>query len=498
MKKLSLSTKPECKSDLPIKAIQFGEGNFLRCFLDWMVQRMNNLGLFNGRIAVVQPTPRGHLIPTLKAQDNLFTVILHGYENGKSVEKFEIINTIADAINPYDDSEYEKLKQLARSDDLEFVFSNTTEAGIVYVKEELKDKGCPTTFPAKLTQLLFERFKAYKGKDSGCAKSGLTILPCELLENNGKILQDIVLKHAADWNLGDEFRAYVTEDCTFLNTLVDRVVSGYPKDDAEKYQEKLGYEDALMTSGETFCFLAIEGGEEIKEKLPFKKAGLNVEIESDITPYRLRKVRILNGAHTSNVPAAFLSGLETVDQMMTHDVTGPFVRSVIYDEIIPAVKLDKDMLIEFADAVVNRFMDPSMHHQLSAILMNCTSKIKSRVLPSIMDALSQKQDIKKLYFALAAYSALYKDSDGTLPVTVKRELDKTGSFLDDEYAVKTLAKAWSLYKGTEDSAADTIKAIFSDKKLWDEDLTSKLDIKKIASMAHNIVKMGAIAAMRNV
>ena len=203
------------------------------------------------------------------------------------------------------------------------------------------------------------------------------------------------------------------------------MVSGYPKADAERYAKELGYEDALMSTGEEFCFLAIEGSDEISRKLPLKQAGLNVVVAPDITPYRLRKVRILNGAHTSNVPAAFLAGLDTVDQMMTDKVTGPFARSVIYDEIIPAVKLDKGMLTEFADAVVDRFMDPSLHHQLASILMNCASKVKARVLPSILDARANGTHPKKLYFALAAFFALYKNSDGTSPVQVTRADGKT-------------------------------------------------------------------------
>ncbi len=498
MSKLNLALKPECKSDLPVKAIQFGEGNFIRCFIDWMIYRMNQKNLFNGRVIAVQPTPRGHSMPVLREQDFLFTAILHGFEDGKTKETFEIINTIADGRNPYDYADFEKLKEDFRLPTLEFIFSNTTEAGLVYTKEDLPAAGCVLSFPGKLTQLLFERFKAFKGTANGCSKAGLNILPCELIEANGTKLKEIILKHADDWNLGDEFKAYICEDCCFYNTLVDRVVSGYPKADAERYAKELGYEDAMMSTGEVFNFLAIEGSDDIKQKLPLQQAGLNVVVAPDITPYRLRKVRILNGAHTSNVPAAFLAGLDTVDQMMTDKITGPFARSVIYDEIIPAVNLDKKMLTEFADAVVDRFMDPSLHHQLASILMNCTSKVKARVVPSILDACAKNTKPVKLYFALAAFFALYKNSDGTSPVQVTREGGKSGQFQDDEYAVKAIAKAWSLYKNTEASAADTVKAILADTKLWGEDLAAKLDVAEVAKLTHSVVTRGVTATMSSI
>ena len=490
MSTLNLNIKPECRSDLPVKAIQFGEGNFIRCFIDWMLYRMNQKNLFNGRVIAVQPTPRGRTVPVLKNQDCLFTAILHAMENGRVKESFEIINTIADARNPYDNADFEKLKEDFKLPTLEFIFSNTTEAGLVYTKEDLPEEGCVLSFPGKLTQLLYERFKAFKGVENACSISGLSILPCELIEDNGTKLKEIILKHADDWKLGDEFKSYVCEDCVFYNTLVDRVVSGYPKADAERYAKELGYEDALMSTGEEFSFMAIEGSDEISHKLPFAKAGLNVVVAPDITPYRLRKVRILNGAHTSNVPAAFLAGLDTVDEMMTDSVTGPFARSIIYDEIIPAVKLDKGMLTEFAYAVVDRFMDPSLHHQLSSILMNCTSKVKARVIPSILDARAAGTHPSKLYFSLAAFFALYKNSDGTSPVTVSRADGKSGQFQDDEYAVKVMAKAWSLYKNSQSSAEDTVSCILSDSKLWGEDLSVKLDVKKIAELTHMVVTQG--------
>ena len=492
MQNLSLAVKSEAKSELPIRAIQFGEGNFLRGFIDWLIFKANAQNLFNGRVLALQCTPRGKVVPKLKAQDGLFTTILHGLEDGKEVEQIEVVNTIAAAMNPYE--EWESVLSACLSRDIKFVFSNTTEAGITFVSEQAFNSDvCPESFPGKLTSILYERFKFFKGE----AGTGLWIVPCELIEDNGKKLQEIVLQHIAEQQLGDDFKNYVLKECRFINTLVDRVVSGYPRDNAALYEEKLGYKDELFTCGETFHFFAIEGDEAVSEALPFAKAGLNVVVAPDITPYRLRKVRILNGTHTANVPAAFLYGLDTVDQMMSDELMGKFVRSVIYDEIIPAVNLDKEMLISFANDVVNRFSDPSMHHQLASILMNSTSKVKARILPTILDARAKGTMPKKLCFALAAYIALYKSTKG-VPVQVEREQGKKGEFVDDAYAVETLVQAWQSYQKTEASALFTVKAVLSNTKLWDCDLSSDVDLTAmVARLTHAIISDGIAATMRD-
>lgn len=490
MSELNLQLKPELKSNLPVRAIQFGEGNFLRGFLDWMLFRLNKNGLFNGRVYVVQPTPRGRVMPKLIAQDFLYTTILHGVAGGKESEEIEVVNTIAGGFNPYNDDEWKALKEAACEENIDFIFSNTTEAGIVYVEEDGLGDKAPLSFPAKLTALLYERFKKLR--------KGLCVMPCELIEDNGTKLLEIVLKHAAAWSLPQDFISFVNNDCLFLNTLVDRVVSGYPVSASQEFEHKLGYTDALMTCGEIFHFLAIEGGDKVKELLPFEKIGLNVVVADDITPYRLRKVRILNGTHTANVPASFLAGLDTVDEMMSDKVTGAFARSVVYDEIIPAVNLDKNMLVEFADAVMDRFSDPSMHHQLSSILMNCTSKLKARVIPSLLDARVKGVLPKKLCFAVAAYIALYKHADGKVPVQVQRAGGKNGEFNDDAYAVSVLTKAWSFYNKTEASALLTVKAVLSDVMLWGRDLSSDLDVTAMtAKLLHAVISDGVLTTMRD-
>lgn len=488
MEKLNLNLKQDLKNNNEIKVVQFGEGNFLRCFIDWMIHKLNSKNLFNGAVAVVQPIPTGIIVPKLQAQDCLYTAVLNGIVDGKQTSISEIINDIKCAINPY--TNWSQLLELAKLDSLKLIVSNTTEAGIAYNKEDLTEQ-CPITYPAKLTAFLYERFKTFSGKSG----SGLFIMPCELIENNGGTLKQIVLRYAKDWNLGDDFEKYVTHECKFLNTLVDRVVSGFPKN-AQEYFDKLGYEDNLLVCGEIFHFFAIEGDKGILDLLPFDKAGLNVVVSDDISPYRKRKVRILNGAHTSNVPAAYLAGLETVEQMMNDDVTGPFANSVIFDEIIPSIDLDKDMLTKYAQDVVTRFKDKTVNHKLISILMNCTSKIKARVLPSILDSRAQGILPKKLCFALAAYMELYKNANA-VPVKVIRENGECGEFRDDQEAIELLHQAWRLYKDTEESATTVVKSVLSQTKLWDQDLSTDSELVKLtAKLLYAINTNGIKATMK--
>lgn len=473
MQNLNLAIKADKNSSLPICALQFGEGNFIRGFIDWMIYKANAQGLFNGRVVALQCTPRGQSVPKLQSQDGLFTTILHAIKDGQAVEEVEVINTIAESLNPY--AQWEQILALSVNPEIKFVFSNTTEAGISFVSEQpFNTDVCPESYPGKLTAILYERFKA--------GVSGLWVIPCELIENNGSTLKDLVLRHVSEQHLGADFKDYVEQQCRFLNTLVDRVVSGYPVSEEAYYQEKLGYADALMTCGECFHFMAIEGDESVAQALPFAQAGLNVVVAPDITPYRLRKVRVLNGAHSANVPAAYLANLDTVDEMMSHEVIGKFARSVIYDEIVPAVNLDQEMLKSFADDVVARFADPAMHHQLSAILMNSTAKVKARIIPTILDARVKGYLPKKLCFAVAAYIALYKD--------------KSGDFVDDAYAQSVLKEAWTHYSKSEASALFTVKAVLSNIKLWDCDLSCDVDLTAlVARLTHAIISDGVIDTM---
>ncbi len=494
MYKLDLSHFPELKSDLKIKALQFGEGNFLRGFIDWMLQRMNQQGLFNGRVLAVQPTPQGRVIPRLKDQDFLYTTVLSAGEG--QPEQIEIVNVIADALNPY--TQWPQLLEAALLPDLQVVFSNTTEAGITYEKSEFSLTAAPLSFPAKLTILLYVRFKAFR--DACRCGGGLTVLPCELIENNGSRLKQIVLHHAADWELGAEFKAYLEEDCRFLNTVVDRVVSGYPVTRAMEYEGKTGYIDSLMTCGELYGFMAIESDPSLEEILPFAKAGLNVITVPDIRPYHLTKERILNGAHSACAPAGFLMGLDNVNELLTHAISREFTRSVIFDEIIPGLnlKFERKELHRFAEQVLQRWSSPVVHYQLSNILLNCAAKMRERVIPSILDLRARGILPRRLCFALASFIALYR-AEGSVPVKVLRAGGRAGYFREEAYAAQALHRAFDSYTRTEASALFTVKAVLSDLRLWGTDLSADVDLTAcVAKLLHAVLSDGAEEAMRAV
>jgi tagaturonate reductase len=449
---------------LPEKILQFGEGNFLRGFADWKVDALNRKGLFNGSIVVVQPVKQG-LVDVLQAQEGLYTLLLRGIQGGKLVESREIISSISRALNPYE--QWAEVARLARSEDLRFVFSNTTEAGIAYVAEPHDPAHCPNSFPAKVASLLYERFQAFNGD----ARKGLIFLPCELIEQNGARLKEYVFKHAAAWNLGDAFAAWVDSANYFLNTLVDRIVPGYPKEEAAKLTAELGYEDKLMVTGEIFHLWVIEGPSHLAEEIPFHKAGLNVVWTSDMAPYRTRKVRVLNGAHTSSVLGAFLGGLNTVGEMMKDPVFGQFVHQAVFDEIVPMLSMDPEDRRKYAEAVMERFNNPFIKHELLSISLNSVSKWKVRVLPSLLDYVRTTGKLPPaLTFSLAALIRFY---DGT-PVS-ERELRGTRNgqpypIRDDADVLQFFAAQWKTYHASGDLTA-LVKAVLAQKPFWGRDLT---------------------------
>lgn len=495
MERLSLALRPDLRSTLPVTAIQFGEGNFLRGFLDWMLYRLNRAGMFQGRVLAVQPTPRGRVVPVLAAQDHLYTVWLHGVRDGWPVEEHEVVNVIGATVNPYDDAQWAELLRVGARAEIRYVFSNTTEAGIVYVACPRPAGRAPATYPAQLTALLQARFAA-RGAD-GKPPAGLLIMPCELIEHNGGKLREAVLRHADDWQAGAAFREYVEHECAFPDTLVDRVVSGYPKEDADAYLQKLGYRDDLLTCGEMFHQLAVSGDEALAARLPpFARAGLNAVVTPDIAPYWLRKVRILNGAHTAAVPAAYLMGQDTVHDLMTAPLTGTFIHDVVFDEIIPAVPADQAMLRQFATEVLQRFGDPAQHHRLEGILMNGASKVRARLVPTLTAARARGIMPRRLCFSLAAFLALYKSGDGTTPVRVVREDGRQGAFRDEPRAAEILHRAWDYYHKNEASAVMTVKAALSAAELWGRDLSADVDLTAcVAKLTHAVITDGVAATL---
>lgn len=364
--------------ELPVKVIQFGEGNFLRAFIDWMIDVLNEKGAFNGSIAVVQPIEMGR-ITELKAQHEIYHHIMQGLEGDKKVDELRKITSISSAINPFDS--FEDFINLAKEEELELIFSNTTEAGIVHEEETFPEVGTlAKTFPGKLTQLLHARFEHFNGD----ASKVVGLVPCELIESNGDKLKEAILFYIESWSLGSEFRAWV-EKCEFANTLVDRIVPGFPKNDLKSIEERIGKRDPLLVHSESFHLFVMEAGPMIQAAFPAPEYGLNVKYVESIQPYRTQKVRILNGAHTSMVPVGLLNGIKTVSECLENDFTGAYIRNVIYDEIVPTIELPGENPKTFANEVVNRFLNPFIIHELSSIALNSISKFRVRVLPTILD-----------------------------------------------------------------------------------------------------------------
>lgn len=487
-----LSGKLHQVAALPERVIQFGEGNFLRAFADWMLHQMNKQGLFNGRAVLVQPIAEG-LSRQINEQDGLYTLFLRGLKEGQPYEEQEVITSVSRCLNPY--GEWEACIRCAENPAIEFVISNTTEAGIAFDPADKLDNEPPVSFPGKLTAYLYHRFNHFEGD----AAKGMVIVPCELIDRNGDNLKKVVLQLAKLWKLPTAFVEWVEQSNYFLNTLVDRVVTGYPRDEVKELEAKLGYQDAIIDTGELFHLWVIEGPEHLAERLPFTKAGLNVIWTNDMTPYRTRKVRILNGAHTSSVPAAFLYGLDTVGEMMDHEVLGKYVQQIVFDEIVPSINLEKAMLIDFAENVMDRFRNPFIKHYLLSILLNSSSKFKARVLPSILEYQMRHGKLpEKLTFSLAALIAVYKDGkvEGT-SMQVHRE---QGEFVmkDDGPVLEFFAKAWNGFDGSKAAANQVASKVLANTSIWGQDLNRVTGLTdKVGNYLYSIATVGMQATIRN-
>ena len=379
----------------PERVIQFGEGGFLRGFVDWMLQKLNDETDFNGSVVVVQPIEKG-MCDMLEEQNCIYTHLMRGLDNGKPTVDKQIVDVISRTVKPYEN--FSAYLALAKNPDFRFVFSNTTEAGISYVAEDKPTDTPPSSFPAKLTVLLYERFKA--------GLNGFLIIPCELIEKNGETLKKIILQYASDWNLGDSFAKWVEEENHFFNTLVDRIVTGYPRNE----KTDLEYEDNMLDTSELFHLWVIEGDTKYKTELPFDQIGLNVIwTENELAKYRTRKVRILNGAHTSLVPYAMLKGFETVKECVDNEELNKYLRTCIFDEIIPTLDLPEAELKDYAENVLERFANPFIVHKLSSIALNSVSKFKVRVLPSILEYIKRYNKVPQhLMIAFGALIRFYK------------------------------------------------------------------------------------------
>ncbi|MFT8348429.1 tagaturonate reductase [Clostridium saccharoperbutylacetonicum] len=480
--KLNKETYKEFKS-YPEKVLQFGEGNFLRAFVDWQIDKMNDEAGFNGSVVVVQPLENG-LVDMLNDQDGLYTLYLQGMQNGEAVRTHKVMNSISRGIDPYRD--YEEYLKVGENPELRFIVSNTTEAGIAFEADDKLEGGCQKGYPAKLTALLYRRFKTF----NGASDKGLIIIPCELIDRNGEKLKEIVLKYAEVWNLGQDFVNWINEANTFCCSLVDRIVPGYPRDTIEEVRKEIGYDDNLVDVGEIFHLWVIEGPQSIKDELPIDKAGLNIKVVDDMTPYRTRKVRILNGPHTAMVPVAYLYGLETVGESVDHEVIGKYVHEVIYDEIIPTLDLPHDELVEFADAIIERFRNPYVKHYLMSIALNSMSKYKTRDLPSLTEYLKRKGELpKKLVFSIAALIEFYKGKRG----------DEDIQLSDDEDILELFKNLWTNCDGTSEGLNKVVTGVLGYEKNWGSNLNDVPGLTdKVTGYLEIIEKVGMKEAVKEV
>jgi len=449
MKELNRKTTPV--NTYTERIIQFGEGNFLRAFANWMIHEMNKKANFDGGVVVVQPIDQG-LVKMLNNQDGLYTLYLNGIKNGKAISEHEIIDCIQRSINPYVNNEAYLAN--AENSDLRFVISNTTEAGISYNEKDKLTDAPQSSFPGKLTALLYKRFQTFKG----ASDKGLIVIPCELIDRNGDNLKKIILQYAKDWNLGSDFTEWINDDNIFCNTLVDRIVPGYPRDKMDAITKELGYKDNLVVEGEQFHLWVIEGPESVKEEFPSEACGLNVVFTDNMEPYRTRKVRILNGAHTTLVPVGYLYGIDRVRESLEDEVVGKFLKEALYNNICPTLDLPDEELKQFSSDVLDRFKNPYLEHELMSISLNSISKYKTRVLPSVLEFINRKNELPKhLLFSLAALIAFYKGERNGTPITLK----------DDTTVLEFFNNQW-----TSNDVPKIVKATLSNTNFWGTDLTT--------------------------
>ncbi len=456
----TISRESVRKTKRPVRVVQFGEGNFLRAFVDYMIDIANEAGCFDGDIVLVKPIPYGNL-DYFRQQENMYTVLLRGLEKNEEKSVKRVVTSVADTVAAYE--EYERYAALAALDTLRFIVSNTTEAGIVYDAEDSFELTPPRSYPGKLTKFLYERFEHFHG-DIG---KGLIILPVELIDDNGIHLKEIVVRLAKEWGLGEAFLAWLAEACVFCSTLVDRIVTGYPKDEAEHLWEEFGYVDNLMVTGEPFALWVIESDREIREEFPLDKAGLPVIFTDNQKPYKKRKVRILNGAHTSFVPASFLAGNDYVKESMEDGDIKEFMVKAIFDEIIPTLDLPREDLLSFAEAVIDRFQNPFIKHALLSITLNSVSKWRARCMPSFLEYMELYHKLPgHLTFSLAAMLQFYcgdEQRDGAL----------IGHRGEEEYKIMDDARVLEFFvahKNTE--ASELTKRFLSEEAFWGQDLSA--------------------------
>lgn len=459
----------------PVKILQFGEGNFLRAFIDWILQNLNDAGVINADVAVVQPMPMGR-VAELEKQDGLYTLCLEGIDKGEKVQSKQIIDVLKDFINPFE--QYDKFLDYAKSADLEIVISNTTEAGIALDETDTDFTKCPKSFPGKLLAFLKARYDHFDGD----ASKGLAIIPCELIDHNGDELKRVMLELAKIKGMDEKFIDWISNACHYTSTLVDRIVPGYPRDNAAQICEETGFADNNIVKGEIFHLWVLQKEPFIQEKLPADKSGLNVIFADDITPYKQRKVKILNGTHTGIVPVAYLSGIDTVRESVEDEDVGRFAAELINDEIKPTIELPKDEMDAFANSVVERFKNPFIRHELMSIALNSTTKFRTRLLPTYNDYRRKfGKSPKHILFSLASLAVFYRGKRG----------DEDIKLADDPKFLEFWKEVWAL---TDFDAM--AKKILGASDVWEQNLDEDDNAALVSGYLSDIVNNGERAALK--
>ncbi|MGE5395373.1 MAG: tagaturonate reductase [Candidatus Saccharibacteria bacterium] len=438
----------------PTRILQFGEGNFLRAFTDWIVNHMNREIGFNAGIDVIQPLSQG-MVDRLNEQQGLYHVYLKGIKDGQPVKEFTLIDCINQGINPYTD--YKAYQESFLNPELRFVFSNTTEAGIAMEESDTLEMKPQRSFPGKVAALLYQRYQAFNGDPN----KGVIFFACELIEKNGDTLKKYVLQHAVNWKLEDNFISWVNQSCAFCNTLVDRIVPGFPKEEITQIQEELSYNDNLVVVGEYFHFWVIEAPEWVQQEFPAQDAGLQVKFVNDITPYREQKVLVLNGCHTGSFAVAYLSGLETVREAFEDPEVGQFMRQLVYEEVVPVLQGEEKELKAFAHKILERFSNPYIRHLWQSIALNAMSKWETRNLPTVLKYYSAYGKLpQRQVFSLAAMIAYYKGEIN----------GKSYPLQDDQWILDFYRQAWAECNGSLSSVEKLVKKVLALEKVWKQDL----------------------------
>lgn len=482
-----LSKQKTGKVERPVKVLQFGEGNFLRAFVDYMIDIANEKGDFNGDIVLVKPIEFGNL-KMFHEQECQYTVQLRGIADGEAKKINRVITSVTDAVDAYE--EYEKYAGYAKLDSLRFIVSNTTEAGIVYDDTDKIELNPPKTYPGKLTKFLYERYKHFDGAQD----KGLVMLPVELIDDNGIHLKECVLKLAKLWNLEEGFTDWLNDACVFTSTLVDRIVTGYPRDEAEELCKEFGYQDNLIVTGEPFALWVIESSKDLSDELPLPKVGLPVIFTDNQKPYKQRKVRILNGAHTSFVLASYLCGNDIVLESMNDELILNFIKATIFDEVIPTLTLPKQELEDFAEAVLTRFNNPYVKHAHLSISLNSVSKWRARCMPSFLEYIEKKGKLPEhLTFSLAALMAFYTGTEIRDKALIGHRDGQEYNIMDDAAVLEFFAA------NSSKEPAEFVHAVLSNTDFWGQDLSELTGVEDaITSYLTDIRAIGMRKTMEKV